>query len=71
VQDWLVTTPIDISEHVEKKKRAAACHQTQAKDFARFLRLSGGQLPTSEYFRLAISRLGPIRAEDDLFDSLR
>ena len=72
VQDWLVTTAVDIADYTDHKKRAATCHQTQAKDFARFLRLSAGQLPTRETFRLAVSRLGPIDVhEDDLFTGLR
>jgi N-acetylglucosamine malate deacetylase 2 len=72
VQDWLVTTSIDIGRFVERKIAAAKCHRTQAKDFERFLRLNGGVLPPVESFRLAISRLGPIPdREDDLFAGLR
>jgi N-acetylglucosamine malate deacetylase 2 len=71
VQDWLITTPIDIVSFHDQKIKAAECHRTQAKDFQRFLRLNGGKLPDHEYFRLAISRVGSIDVqEDDLFAGL-
>lgn len=68
VHDGLISSVIDISRYVDKKKQAFECHRTQAKDYQRFVRLSGGQIPTTETFRLAISRVGSIDIqEDDLF----
>ncbi|MCL4533776.1 MAG: PIG-L family deacetylase [Bacteroidetes bacterium] len=68
VHDWLVSTVVDISRYVDRKRRAFQCHRTQAKDYARFVRLNDGLIPTTEAFRLAISRVGPIDVqENDLF----
>ncbi len=68
LHDWMITTRIDVSRYTDRKAEAFACHRTQAKDVARFIRINGGGIPTAETFRLAISRLGRIDVqENDLF----
>jgi N-acetyl-1-D-myo-inositol-2-amino-2-deoxy-alpha-D-glucopyranoside deacetylase len=72
--DELVTTVIDVSAQVERKRRALFAHATQMGPEVFFARLPApvfDQLFGRETFQLARSRLGPIGSETDLFAGLR
>jgi len=72
--DELITTVVDVSEHVEQKRLALNAHVTQMGPEVFFARLPPpvfNQMFGQESFQLAQSRVPTSAPESDLFDGLR
>jgi mycothiol conjugate amidase Mca len=72
--DELVTTVVDISAHVQQKRRALFCHATQMGPdvfFAKIPERLFGELFGREAFQLVNARIPSDVPEDDLFAGLR
>jgi mycothiol conjugate amidase Mca len=72
--DELITTVVDVSEHVEQKRQALFAHATQMGPEVFFARLptpAFHQMFGQEQFQLVKSRVPSTPPEADLFDGLR
>jgi LmbE family N-acetylglucosaminyl deacetylase len=72
--DELITTVVDVSAQVERKRRALFAHATQMGPEVFFARIPSAvfdQLFSREMFQLARSRIAPTGRETDLFAGLR